>query len=129
MSKEPTRSSTILDSFRYAFMGFGHVLRTQRNPRIHFAVAGLVTIAGILLHLAPVEWAVIVLTIGFVIVTETMNTVVEVALDLVLDEYHILAKLAKDIAAAAVLIAAMTSIVVGMLIFLPHLVALIWGSS
>ena len=127
MTPWPERGSTILDSFRYAFDGFKHVLRTQRNPRIHLAIACLVAIVGLILHIPPVEWAVIVLTVGFVIVAETMNTVVEVAIDLVLEEYHVLAKLAKDIAAAAVLIAAITSVVVGMLIFVPHFVALIWG--
>ena len=127
MTPWPERGSTILDSFRYAFDGFKHVLRTQRNPRIHLAVACLVAIVGLLLHIPPVEWAVIALTVGFVIVAETMNTVVEVAIDLVMEEYHVLAKLAKDIAAAAVLIAAMTSVVVGMLIFVPHFAALIWG--
>jgi len=127
MTPWPERGSTILDSFHYAFGGFKHVLRTQRNLRIHLAVAGLVAIVGLALHLPPMEWAVIVLTVGFVIVAETMNTVVEVAVDLVMEEYHVLAKLAKDIAAAAVLIAAMTSVVVGMLIFIPHIVALIWG--
>jgi len=100
MTPWPERGSTILDSFHYAFNGFKHVLRTQRNPRIHLAVASLVAIVGLILHISPVEWAVIVLSVGFVIV---------------------------DIAAAAVLIAAMTSVVVGMLIFVPHLVALIWG--
>jgi len=127
MTQRPERGNTILDSFHYAFDGFKHALRTQRNPRIHLAVAGLVAIVGMILHLTPLEWAVIILTVGFVIVAETMNTVVEVAIDLVMEEYHVLAKLAKDIAAAAVLIAAMTSVVVGMLIFIPHFVALIWG--
>ncbi len=127
MSNRPVQRGSILDSFHYAFMGFKHVLRTQRNPRVHLAVASLVTIAGLILHLSPVEWALIALSIGFVIVTETMNTVVEVSVDLVVEEYHVLAKLAKDIAAAAVLIAAMTSVVVGLLIFIPHLVAIIWG--
>ena len=121
MSERPARSSSVLDSFRYAFAGFKHVLRTQRNPRIHLGVAAVVTLAGLVLRLPPLEWAVVVLTIGFVIVTETINTVVEVAVDLVVEEYHVLAKLAKDISAAAVLIAALTSVLVGMLIFIPHL--------
>ena len=124
MSEKPARSSSVLDSFRYAFAGFKHVLRTQRNPRIHLGVAAVVTLAGLILRLPPLEWAVIALTIGFVIVTETINTVVEVAVDLVVEEYHVLAKLAKDISAAAVLIAALTSVVVGMLIFIPHLLRL-----
>jgi len=124
MSGRPVRSSSLLSSFRYAFEGFRHVLRTQRNPRIHLVVSTVVAAAGLVLHLSPIEWAVITLTIGFVIVTETVNTVVEVAVDLVVDEYHVLAKLAKDIAAAAVLIAALTSVMVGMLVFIPHLVSL-----
>ena len=129
MTRRPAQEErgTIFDSFHYAFMGFKHILRTERNPRIHVAVAALVGIVGLILHLSPVEWAVIALSIGFVIVAETMNTVVEVALDLVVEEYHILAKLAKDIAAAAVLIAAMTSVAVGLFIFVPHIVAMIWG--
>jgi diacylglycerol kinase len=87
-------------------------------------VAAVVSLAGLILHLTPLEWAVVALTIGFVIVAETINTVVEVAVDLVVEEYHVLAKLAKDISAAAVLIAALTSVLVGMLIFVPHLLEL-----
>jgi len=124
VTEKPARSSSVLDSFRYAFAGFKHVLRTQRNPRIHLVVATVVTLAGLILRLPPLEWAVIALTIGFVIVTETINTVVEVAVDLVVEEYHVLAKLAKDISAAAVLIAALTSVLIGMLIFVPRLLNL-----
>jgi diacylglycerol kinase len=117
--------STIFDSFHYALEGFWYALRTQRNPRIHLIVAAGVTAAGFYFRLSTVEWAVLVLAMGSVIITETVNTVVEVAVDLVVEEYHVLAKRAKDIAAAAVLMAAMTSVIVGLLLFGPRILAML----
>lgn len=119
------KNPSIWRSFRCAFAGLKYLLDTQRNARIHVAVGTIVVIAGLALGLSQDEWVVITLTIGFVIVAEVMNTVVELAIDLVVKEYHAVAKQAKDVAAAAVLLAAISSVVVGAIIFIPHIIELL----
>lgn len=117
------RSANLLDSFHYAFSGIGYVLRSQRNARIHLAVALAVVAAGLFFGLSRWEWSIVALTIGFVFVAETFNTVLEAAVDLATQEIHPLARIAKDAAAGAVLLAVATAVVVGLLILGPHLLA------
>lgn len=100
-------------AFGYAFEGCAAAWRTQRNVRIHAAVAVAVVIAGIALRFPPLAWAVVALTIAFVIAVELLNTAVEAVVDLVSPEHHPLAKRAKDVAAAAVLIAAIGAVAAG----------------
>jgi diacylglycerol kinase len=121
------RNPTLLTSFRHAFAGLGYALRTQRNIRIHLAVAMGVTILGAWLGLSPARWAVLALTIGFVLVVELLNTAVEAVVDLCCPEYHPLAKAAKDAAAGAVLLAAITSVIVGLVLLGPPLWARLLG--
>jgi len=116
------KNASFQDSLRHAFAGIGYVLRSQRNARIHLAVALAVTAAGLFFGLDRWEWAIVALTIGFVFVAETLNTVLETAVDLTTQEIHPLARIAKDAAAGAVLLAAATAVVVGLLILGPHLV-------
>ena len=113
--------STFLTSFKYAFSGVWHVLRTQRNARIHLSLALVAIVLGLWLGLSRIEWAIIVLTIGLVLAAESFNTVAEAAVDLATAEYHPLAKIAKDVAAGAVLLMAITAVVVGLLILGPPL--------
>lgn len=108
-------------SFKYAFAGLWHVVRTQRNARIHLSVALGVIVVGLWLGLSRTEWAIIALTIGLVLAAESFNTVAEAAVDLATAEQHPLAKIAKDVAAGAVLLMAMTAVVVGLLILGPPL--------
>ena len=115
------RSRNILESFRFAFSGLGYALRTQRNTRIHLTVSVCVVGLGLWLGLSPTQWAVLVLTIGLVLVSELLNTVVETVIDLVSPDYHALAKIIKDVAAAAVLLTAMISVIVGLFILGPPL--------
>jgi undecaprenol kinase len=116
--------SRIVDSFGFAFAGLRYCLRTQRNFRIHIAVAVLGTIAGLILGLGLIEWAVFATMVAMVLAAEMVNTMVESLVDLVTTEYHPLAKVAKDIAAGIVLLTAMASVIVGLLIFGPRLLAL-----
>jgi diacylglycerol kinase len=97
------------------------VLRTQRNAWIHSVVAAAVFIAGIWLKLPARDWAVIVLTIAMVFAAEFMNTAIEAVVDLASPETHPLAKIGKDVGAAAVLVAAIASVLVGLLILGPPL--------
>ena len=115
------RTDNLFASVRCAFHGIWEALRTQRNMRIHLAVALVVVLAAIVLQLALWEWAIIALTIASVFAAELLNTVVEATIDLITDRYHPLAKRAKDIAAGSVLVTVIGSVVTGLLILGPHL--------
>lgn len=108
-------------SFRYAFHGWGYVLRTQRNAWIHSVIATVVFFIGLWLQLPLQDWAIIVLTAAFVFSAEFINTAIEAVVDLATEEHHPLAKIGKDVGAAAVLVAALAAILVGLLILGPPL--------
>jgi diacylglycerol kinase len=112
-----------LESFRCAFAGIWYTLRTQRNAQIHLAAAGAIIGVGAWLHLSRLEWAVLALTMGLVISAEMLNTVAETAMDYASTEFHPQIKIVKDVAAGAVLVAALTAAVVGLLILGPPLLA------
>lgn len=111
-------------SFAHAYNGLVIVVRTQRNMRVHVLVAISVLAASALLGLDALELAVVVLTIVVVFATEMLNTALEFAVDLTTREFHPLAKLAKDVSAAAVFVASMGAVVVGFLIAGDDLLAL-----
>jgi len=115
------RSRNIVQSFRFAFSGLWYVLRTQRNTRIYLAVAATVVVLGLWLDLSSNQWAVLTLTIGSVLVSELLNTVAETLVDLISPGYHPLAKVVKDVTAGAVLLAAIISVVIGLLVLGPPL--------
>jgi diacylglycerol kinase len=119
------RATSLWKSFGYALEGLRHAVRTQRNLRIHLAIAALVVGVGVFLDLPLRDWAVLALTIGAVLTGELINTVVEAVVDLASPEYHDLAKVAKDVAAGTVLVMALTAISVGLLILGPPLWALL----
>jgi diacylglycerol kinase len=108
-------------SFRHAFHGWGYVLRTQRNAWIHSLVATLVILMGLWLDITPQDWAILVLTIAMVFTAEFINTAIEAVVDLASPTHHPLAKVGKDVGAAAVLIAALAAILIGLLILGPPL--------
>lgn len=110
-----------LTSFVYAFSGLWYALRTQRNVRVHVAVALVVITAGILLRVSAVEFAILFVAITGVFIAEMFNTVMEICVDLASPNYHPLAKIAKDVAAGAVLLNALLSVVIGLFIFGPRL--------
>ncbi len=114
------RRST-LKSFTWAFEGIVHVLRTQRNMKIHFTVAFAVLMASLLFNVSRLELAVLLITITFVLVAEMINTAVEAAIDTFGTAFDPAAKIAKDVAAGAVLIAALNALVVAYLIFFDKL--------
>lgn len=116
-----------LRSFYYAFQGIAHTLRTQRNARIHLLITAIVIAAGIWLRLTTIEWAVVALTIGLVISAEMLNTVAEIAVDLLIQRQHPLAKIAKDVGAGAVVVTALAAVGVGFAIFGPRLWGLLFG--
>jgi len=111
-----TRPS-IIESFNYAIEGVIHVLRTQRNMRIHFAIAVAVLIIAAAVGVSKIELIVLLLSITFVLVAEMINTAVEGTIDAATTSFDPMAKLAKDIAAGAVLIASVNAVAVGYLVF------------
>lgn len=115
----------LLRSLGYAIAGIAYVVRTQRNMRIHLAIAGGVMIAGGLFRVSAVEWAILALTIGVVFSAEIVNTVAELAVDLLTQEYHPMAKAAKDASAGAVLVTAVAAVGVGIAIFGPRILTMV----
>ena len=107
-----------LDSFRYAVEGIIYTFRTQKHMRFHFFSVVLVLLVGLLFRLDKTEMVILLFTVSMVLVAEMFNTAVEAIVDLITDTYHPLAKLAKDIAAGAVLVTTVNAIVVGFLLFL-----------
>ena len=113
----PGRAPSLLDSFNYALEGIIHVLRTQRNLRIHFVAAILVFGAALAVGVTRLQLIALVLAIAFVLVAEMLNTAIEGVIDVSTTSFDPNAKLAKDIAAGAVLIASITAVAVGYLVF------------
>ncbi len=111
------RAPSVLDSFNYALEGIIHVLRTQRNLRIHFVVAVAVLIAALLVNVSKFELIALLLATTFVLMAEMLNSAVEGAIDAVTTSFDPNAKLAKDVAAGAVLIASVNALAVGYLVF------------
>ena len=111
------RAPSIIESFNFAFEGVVHVLRTQRNMRIHFAVAVGVLIAALAFDVSRLELIALLLAISFVLIAEMLNSAVEAAVDVASTSFDPLAKLAKDVAAGAVLVAAVNAVAIGYLVF------------
>jgi len=106
-----------MESFNFAIEGVIHVLRTQRNMRLHFAAAVAVIVVAVAVGVSKIELSVLLISIAFVLVAEMINTAVEGAIDAATTSFDPMAKLAKDIAAGAVLIASVNAVAVGYLVF------------
>lgn len=117
MAVGPGRAPSILDSFNFAFEGIIHVLRTQRNMRIHFLIAAGVLIAAVAIGVDRLELIALLISVAFVLIAEMINTAIEGAVDVSTTSFDPNAKLSKDIAAGAVLIATVNAVAVGYLVF------------
>ncbi|MCX6753941.1 MAG: diacylglycerol kinase family protein [Candidatus Nomurabacteria bacterium] len=115
-----------LNSTTHAFRGLGVFVKTTHNLWVHLFFGGLAVYLGYVLILSPIEWVMIIFAIGFVIVTEAMNTAFEIDIDLTSPTYHPYARDTKDVAAGAVAIAVITSGIVGLIIFLPKILHLMF---
>jgi diacylglycerol kinase len=113
-------------SFTYAIKGLKYAYRNEQNLAFDIGMSILVVIAGFLFKVSISEWALLALTIGIVLSLELINTAIEAVVDLVTEDYHPLAKVAKDTSAAAVFICAIASVIVGLIIFLPKIINLIF---
>ncbi|GJM39977.1 MAG: diacylglycerol kinase [Ardenticatenaceae bacterium] len=108
-------------SFQYAFEGWWYVLRTQHNAWIHALITTIIIGLGLWLRLPTRDWAVLILTFMAVWMAELMNTAIEAVVDMTMPDVHPLAKVAKDVAAAAVLVGAMGAVLIGFLLLGPPL--------
>ena len=115
----------IVRSFGFAFAGLGYLARSQSNVWVHLLAALLVALLAALLGLRGAELAVLVLAVGLVLVAEAINTSIEAMVDLASPRVDPLARIAKDVGAAAVLLAAATSVLVGLAVLLPRLLELL----
>jgi diacylglycerol kinase len=122
-AKHRTKRHSLARSFHFAFLGLRYLFRSQRNARIELALGVIACAIAAWVRITRAEWAVLVFTIALVLILEGLNTAIEAAIDLASPSFHHLAKRAKDLAAGMVLIAAMASVLVGLLILGPPLVA------
>ena len=120
--KEKHTLRALVKSFKYAITGVFTALRICRNLKIHYLMSVIAIAAGFYFEITKLEFAVILLTITQVICLEMVNTALEHVVDLLTEKRHILAMIAKDVAAGAVLISAIVAFVVGALVFGPYLV-------
>jgi diacylglycerol kinase len=114
-------------SFAAALRGLGWLIRSERHFQLHLIAAVAAVLLGLVLGLTLIEWAILVLTIGLVLAAEAINTAIEYTIDLTIHQVHPLARIAKDVGAAAVLVAAGISVLIGCFLFLPKLIALWHG--
>jgi len=112
-------------SFGFAFEGIFTLFKETPNARIHFTIAFIVVVLGAYLSISTEEWLILILCIGFVISAEGFNTAIETITDLTSPNIHPLAKKTKDMAAGAVLIAAITAMIIGSIVFIPKIYSLI----
>lgn len=115
------RKNPLYQSFRYAFEGIFAGIKKERNMKIHCTAMVLVIIVGLVVKLSTVEWCICFILFGLILALELVNTAVEAVVDLVTEEKRPLAKLAKDTAAGAVLIAAIMAAIAGCIIFIPKI--------
>lgn len=113
--------SRFVKSFGYAFSGLSYAFKSQINFKVHILILVMVGIAGFWLGLSAGEWLWVAAAAGIVLIVELLNTAIEVLVDLVSPTIHPKAKIIKDVAAAAVLMAAVTAIVIGLIIFVPKI--------
>lgn len=115
------KKRTIIDSFNYAVSGIITSLKTEKNMKVHYIIAILIIISSLFFDFTRIEFLLLLFSISLVVITEMINTALERVVDLITEDFHPLARIVKDVAAGAVLIAAINSIIVGYLLFFDRL--------
>ena len=118
------KNKKLINSFKYAFKGIGSAFWTERNMKIHVSIMLLVIIMGIIFKISKLEWIICVCWFSIVIGGEMFNTAIEQVVNIAMPKKDERAKLAKDISAGGVLVFAIGSAIVGLIIFLPKIIAL-----
>lgn len=116
-----SKRKKLINSFKYAFRGIITALKKEQNMKIHFTIAICVILAGIILKISVIEWIICLILIGLVISLELVNTALEQTVDIAMPEINEKAKIAKDVAAGAVLVSAIISAIIGLIIFIPKI--------
>ena len=117
----------LINSFKYAFIGIFKSYKGEQNLKIHTIIGIIVIICGIILKLTKLEWIIIIILIGLVLMAEFFNTAIEYVVDLASPNIHPLAAAAKDTASSGVLIIAISSAIVGLIIFIPKIITFFGG--
>lgn len=117
-------NKNFIEAWKNAFSGIAHGFKTQRNLRVQLVAGVVVTILGIILKISFTEWAILMLSVFLVLATEMMNTAVEAVVDLVTEEYSPKAKIAKDVAAGAVVLTAINAVIVSYFLFAEKIIQL-----
>lgn len=117
-NKKQNKLKKFLNSFKYAFEGIKYSIKSEQNLKIHIIIMIFVIIAGIVFKISKFEWIICIILFGFVISLELVNTAIEKVVDLITVEKNPKAKIAKDVAAGAVLISAICAAIIGVIIFL-----------
>ena len=115
---------SLFKSFAFAFEGLSTAIKKGRNFRIQITLALTTSVLGYLLQISSTEWLVLIIIISFVLILELINTSLEAIVDLVSPEIQGRAKIAKDVAAASVLISSVSAVLTGLILFLPKLLTL-----
>lgn len=118
-----SKKRRLTSSFGYALEGVVEAFKNEPNFKIHLVIGVLATILGVYLKISSTEWTIVTLTIGGVLTLELINTAIEAIVDIVSPKFSKLAKVAKDVSAAAVLISAIAASIVGFIIFLPKILS------
>ena len=129
IKKERARDKRLVDSFNFAIEGLISALKNEKHMKVHILAAIIIVILAIVINASKVEILIISLSVSFVVITELVNTAVEAIVDLVSPERHPLAKLAKDVAAGAVLVAAINALCVGYSLFYDKLLDIFDGAN
>ncbi|MBO8158673.1 diacylglycerol kinase family protein [Thermosyntropha sp.] len=114
------KTRSLKESFTYAISGLKKTVISERNMKIHLSAAVCAVLLGFVLRINRTEWGLLLLTICIVIVAETLNTAIERTVDLVTENYHPLAREAKNIAAGAVFFSALIAVIIGLIVFGPY---------
>ncbi|WP_347549549.1 diacylglycerol kinase family protein [Pseudalkalibacillus hwajinpoensis] len=119
-----SRLSRFLNSFNYASQGFRYLVRNEQNFLFHLIAGSMVLISGIILGLSLIKFSILLGVIGVMLSLEALNTGIERAIDLITEEDHPIAKIAKDVSAAAVFLFAIISVIIGILLFFEPIIQL-----
>lgn len=119
--KLKVKTKKLINSFKYAIQGFFMSFRKERNMKIHIFIMIAVIILGFILKISKIEWIICIILFGIVIAGEMFNTAIETTVDIAMPQKNPKAKIAKDVSAGGVLILAITSVVIGCMIFMPKI--------
>jgi len=127
MSREDRKKKGInrfFNSINYSMAGLRYAYKNEQSMTIHVSITAAIIILGIILDISRLEWIICIFLLGIIMATELINTALEAVVDLITQDYHPLAKIAKDTASAAVFVFSLVAVIIGGIIFIPHVLDL-----